>query len=276
MRSRILLPRSIVMAATLGVFLSTTLQAQPMWVNYHNNKSISVEWLKANFDGDDNTTFLSSATFLTIRFPINERLSFVGEVSVAHGELDFSGSDSKTTFGNPYLGLEIRPQDSPLYFELGVRVPAVSSNNLATFIGSFADADRFEAFRPDLLTLEGMVNLYRMNRDTGFFLRLRGGSSLFFNTDAGLGQDDAEWFLVGDGFAGIQGDKLRVEGGLTSRLVLTEDDNLGERTFFQLGAIASLHLGQFRPGVHFRLPLDDDLTEIIDWVAGINLHYILE
>jgi len=47
------------------------------------------------------------------------------------------------------------------------------------------------------------------------------------------------------------------------------------RTIHQLGLSASYTTGRFIPGILFRVPMDDDLSEILDFVFGINVGYRL-
>jgi hypothetical protein len=61
-------------------------------------------------------------------------------------------------------------------------------------------------------------------------------------------------------------------GGFTGRANLSaEDADYGERSVHQLGFAASAGLGNVRPGVHIRLPLDDDLKDALDFVIGFSL-----
>lgn len=50
-----------------------------------------------------------------------------------------------------------------------------------------------------------------------------------------------------------------------------EDADFDERSIHQLGFNASAQFGKLRPGLHLRLPLDDDLQESLDAVLGLNL-----
>ena len=266
---------AVTAVAIVYVLLTTTVSAQPLWVNQGQKPVFSFEFVKPNLDGTDNTTSISSAVFFTLRWPWTEKIIFVGELALAHAELDFEDfdSDADNKLGNPYLGLEFfREPSSSVYVELGIRAPVVSSSNFATFIGFFADVDRFEAFRPDVLPLLAVINL-RQKFPTDFFIRLRAGTSI--ELDTGNDNDESELYIIFAGLGGYEHERLRLEVGLTGRLIVTEDGNIGERTFLQMGANASYAFGVFRPGIHFRLPLDDDLKEVIDYVVGFNLEFQL-
>ena len=46
---------------------------------------------------------------------------------------------------------------------------------------------------------------------------------------------------------------------------------VGERTFQQLGLGAQVTLGSVQPGITFRVPLDKDLSDTLDFVVGLTL-----
>ncbi len=260
----------VIMIAWL--IMPVSLSAQSIWLDRGESqeKSFAIEILKPNFDGEDNTTFATSAIFLSGRIPVSDRLLLVAELPFAHfGIENFDESD--TEFGNPYLGLEIRKPNSHLFAELGFRPPLAPENNAAPLAGTAADFDRFEAFVPDIFTVTGKGNFHRKNA-SNLVVRLRGGPTLWI--DAGDALDETEFFLDYSGQVGYEGKQFSLMGGLTGRLrlwVSEADLDIGERTFHQFGAAASVALGMVRPGIHFRIPLDDGLTDAIDFVFGLHL-----
>lgn len=91
---------------------------------------------------------------------MGENVIFVGELPFAHRGIDsdFGFSVDETIIGNPYVGFEVWGQGSPVFAEIGVRVPVTPDDKfLASSVGSFSDFDRFEAFALDILTLTGKV-----------------------------------------------------------------------------------------------------------------------
>jgi len=264
--SKFFLVAFVIMIAWLimPVFLS----AQSIWLNTGEDKFVAIEILKPNFDDNaffgNNTTFATSAIFLSGRITLSDKLILVAELPFAHfGIEDFD--DSENSIGNPYIGLESRKQGSPFFSEVGVRPPLADRG--ALFVGSFSDFDRFEAFTPDLFTFSGKVN-FRRKSVSNVVARLRGGPNVLIPTEGG---GDAEIILDYSAQVGYEGQQFSVMGGLTGRFVITEDGDIGDRTVHQLGAAAALHLGKVRPGIHFRLPLDDDLSNFIDFVFGLHL-----
>jgi hypothetical protein len=278
-----LFPRIVVAMTMTSAAMSFPISspAQSIWLDRRHDKTITLEILKPNFDGEDNTTLATSALFLSFRSPLSKKLHFVAELPFAHSGFEAinrgeSGStsvdESESTLGNPYFGLEIAGQSSPVFAEIGIRVPFAAEDKLGAVVtGFFTDFDRFEAFLPDLVPITGMLNYYHKEA-SGLAIRLRGGSSLLINHNKEKNEDATEWFLGYSAQAGYESERVSVLGGVTGRANISEGDlDFGERSIHQLGFNASVGLGNVRPGVHFRLPLDDDLKNSLDFVLGFNL-----
>ncbi len=241
------------------------LQAQTVWLNQESN--IALELLKPNLDGPDNTTFITSTAFLTVRVPISSRLNFVGELPFAYGEITFAGQQPKDKFGNPYFGVEIKRAGSPIFVEAGGRLPLVRSDNFASFVGFFSDVDRLEAFATDNYAFLGAVNFQSLEPGEVKY-RFRAGSSLLMQTEDGM---DPDVFLFFSGQLGYEREALEVLTGVSSRFRLTPDGKLGQRSFLQLGFAVSYKMGILRPGLNLKIPIEDDLREIVDVIFGLNL-----
>lgn len=270
---------SVFAVATIILLLPFSLTAQSIWVDRSHNKTIALEILKPNLAGDfyDNTTFPTSAMFFSLRLPISNRLNFVSEFPLAHAGVDYSSDffefdESETGIGNPYVGLEILNENSTFFTEIGVRAPLTPESNLGTTVGLFADfIDRSEAFWPDVLSVIAAQN-YHHRAPSGFTMRLRGGPSFWIYTGDEDTDADVELFLLYSAQAGYELHNVSLMGGLSGRMIVTESDlNIGERTLHQFGASASVDLGRVRPGVQFRLPLDEDFGDFLDSVFGVSL-----
>lgn len=192
-----------------SLFDSQRIFAQSIWLDKGHDKTISLEILKPDFDGDDNTTFATSASFLSGRFRATNNIFLVGEIPFAHlgVDSDFGRDDSENTLGNPYFGIELHGNNSPLYGEIGVRLPLApdTDENEAAIVGLFTElVDRAEAFISDAIPISGAIN-YRHKNPTGFVLRLRGGSALWIETGEG---DETELFLLYSVQAGYESSKF--------------------------------------------------------------------
>lgn len=250
-------------------FLPASAIAQSLWTDQRADKSLTLELLKPDFDGPDNTTFATSVAVMSLRLTVGPRVHFVGEVPFAHFGADVGfGGQSENGLGNPYLGLEVRSSDSRVFGEFGLRLP-IAPRNEATFVGFLTELDRWEGFLRDRLPVSAVFN-YRYRAPAGFVTRLRLGPSVWI--DAGDDADESELLVVYSGQAGYEGRTVSLLAGLSGRMIVTESDiNVGERTLHQLGLALTLGGGRVRPGAQLRIPLDQDLTDVLDAVFGLSL-----
>jgi len=199
----------------------------------------------------------------------------LAELPYANGKLDvpsgfFSNDRSQSTIANPYIGLEFFSRRQKASFELGVRLPvADEGKGLATQAGILSDYDRFDAFFPNILTINGLVNVNSAS-PSGFAFRLRGGPNFWIITDSDNLGDDVELLFKYSGEFGYDTEQFGLSAGLSGLLIATESDlDLGERTSHQFIAAATVGLGNVRPGIQIRLPLDEDTG--VDYVLGANV-----
>lgn len=261
-----------IVAMCLTALFPIALQAQSIWLDRSQDKSIGLEVMRPNFSAEEGDEVSGLLLFLSLRAPMTPQFRFVGELPFVRSSYEsnffFTRSGSQSTVGNPYLGFEIGQRGTPFLGEFGIRLPAASEDKFgAVLMGIVSDYDRLEAFIPNTVSITGMLN-YCHREASGFALRLRGGPSLLLNTD----EDDTELFIGYSAQAGYEAPRFSLLGGFTGRAIMTEEDaDFDERSIHQLGFNASAQFGKLRPGLHLRLPLDDDLQESLDAVLGLNL-----
>ncbi|MDZ7363851.1 MAG: hypothetical protein ONB46_24515 [candidate division KSB1 bacterium] len=266
---------SLCLAMLMAVMsFAIPLAAQSIWLDRRHDQSLGLEVLIPDFKPEDGEGVSGWALFLSLRAPLSNQLRFIGEMPFVHADFEsrsfLTSSSSQNSIGNPYLGLEIGRQGSPVFGEFGVRAPLASEDKFdAALVGLITDFDRVEAFLPNVVSISGMLNVHQVS-ETGFALRLRAGPSLLVSTEDE--DDDTELSIGYSAQAGYETEAVSILGGVTGRANMTEENaDFGERSVHQLGFNASLGLGKVRPGVHFRLPLDDDLKEPLDFVFGLHL-----
>jgi hypothetical protein len=162
-------------------------------------------------------------------------------------------------------------QNSGRFVEVGIRVPlpsdsdsAIEPENIGRFIGLYSTLIHFEVFTPRTFSFITMIN-YRYGSEPGPFIRLRGGPSIIIFPGAGGGDGflplTVDYGLQG----GYESGRFRAGAGYTGRVY-----GLGLMVH-QLGFNANVGLGRIRPGVHFRMPLDKESKEDLNYVLGLNL-----
>lgn len=245
--------------------------AQAPWLGTDRSPRLAAEAFKPQFDNQKYVKGGSSALFLSGRIRATDAVSVIAEAPVAFGGYR-TDSDASAQVGNPYLGVELGPSRSPVWVEIGGRVPLVGRDpNSGVAVGMLSDIDRFSAFLSQTAALSGAVD-FGVRDGSGLGFRARFGPELLVNTASNHEGDDTETFLD----YGAQG--FWVQGPLDLRLhvaglynATAEGGDFGERSMHQLGLAASYLLAGVRPGISLRLPLDHDMTETLDYVLGITL-----
>jgi hypothetical protein len=240
---------------------------------------VSVEILKPEMEGFLGYSFISSALFLSYRMPISENILFISEFPFAYAHVEYSDfpyfefEETDTKIGNPYLGIELQNMGNSFFSELGIRIPFISQDNFATLVGYSSDFDREEAFLSDIVLIEGMVNYHKIF-PSNLLIRIRVGPAFWINIDSNSYRDESELILKYSIQEGYVSEKFSIVAGLTGMMLTTEGDlDIGERTFHQVGMSTNFGIGKIYPGIQFRLPLEDTVT---DFVIGLHLTVGLE
>ena len=253
------------------MLMRSTTYGQSIWLSRPEKGSIDIEFLRPNFKNENATKLTNSSMFITGRF-VSSRITVVAELPVARG--DVAGGGSETAVGNPYVGLEFYNPDGPWMFEVGGRIPVMSEDKTAAqVVGMHADFDRFEAFLSDVVTLTSKLGYFRKN-DANMLLRLRAGPTFFAETK---GDKETDWFLDYLGQVGYDGPQLYLLAGVSGRYFLSaETGSFEERSVHQAVGSLGFKFGSVQPGVHVKLPLDEDLKESLDAVIGVNVGFVLK
>jgi hypothetical protein len=269
--------RSILIIVAIFVLSSDSpLRAQSIWQDLTSWEGITIEFLKPNYVESEEASFLTSTTFLGGRFPISRALVFSAELPFSYINWDVpQGPDlgAKQTFGNPYFGIEYHLRQASIFFELGARAPLTakidSENGEATLNGAITDfVDRSEAFATDTIPVTGFLN-YVVSSRTGFSLRLRGGPSFWLKSGD---REESETFILYSVQIFYETGMLRFGGGLSGRYIATLDEgSFDERSIHQLTFCLDIDLGALRPGFYIRIPMDEQLKDVVNVVYGIGL-----
>jgi hypothetical protein len=253
--------------------------SQTILNDFTRHKTITIEWLKPSFGEDSNTTFLTSTIFLNFHLPLGDSTYFVGELPFSYAKYEYDSrffeDESGSTIGDPYLGVEYHGRGNSRFMgEFGVRFPLASDESVATSTGWTTDfIDRAEAFAPKVFSIHAMANhLYRSEQ--GLSLRFRGGLLLWLYTrDTG---DRTEFFLLYGLIIGYNSPVVRFQGGFNGRVFLTQGSGFSEKSLHQFIASASFGSSTVRPGFSLRLPIDEDLKEILDSTIGLDVAFHLK
>jgi hypothetical protein len=263
------------LAFAIFIFLISNLHvfAQSIWLDQSKNKTIAFEFLKPDFDSGEELTFLTSAMFLSGRFATSEKLYLVGEISFAnYGGEGYSGeSYTESAFGNPYLGLEFYNQNKSISGEFGFRLPMApkDENQSALMIGFLTDfVERAEAFVPETIPFNLFLN-YRSVNESNFGYKVRGGITGWIPSGD---RDENEWFLVYTLQGGYQTEQVNILLGISGRYWLSRENvEFSDSIFHQFVVTTNFNIESVRPGLILKLPLNENLQDMIDLVFGVSL-----
>jgi len=260
------------LTASSLMILVDCVAAQSLWLDRSADRTVSLEFIKPRYDGSSNETFFSASWTLSTRIAISDLTTVNVEMPFAHFNVDepVAGFDGSSTIGNIYVGAEIHGRESGLFGEFGVRLPTVDGEEIAAFItGALSDfVDREEAFVNDAFPLLAAIN-YHQHDPSGLVVRIRTGLSTWVAVGD---RADTEIFLVYGGQAGYSSSGLSVLAGVTGRLWLTQEANDTSEAFFhQVAVMAGPRFGRFLPALQLRIPVDEQLNELIDFVWGLSL-----
>lgn len=261
---------SLMLVAVVGCLLtgiSAEAYAQPMWLVRGQEHTVFLEILKPSYN-NTSTTFGTSVSFLSGWVVATDVMTVVTQVPFSHFELDdgFGSGQSASGIGNIYLGLEFHAPDSPSFLELGAYLPTAADEAVLGVFPEFVD--RSEAFLPNSFPLIFAGN-FGHEGESGLVARIRGGFSLLLPTESGL---DSDAFILYGGQIGYTSAQFDFLSGVTGRWLMTgENLDFGQASFHQITVAVAGNFGQFQPGVSLRIPVDEDLGDIVDLVYGVNL-----
>ena len=263
------------------LLFTSELSAQSEWVDQgQRGNFFSVEIIKpviamdsTSGDACRSLTTFSGSIFLTGRYTVGKNFVLVADLPIARGELDYGSdvSSSQTQLGNPYLGAEYYLAESPLFFELGLRLPITpDGKTISTITGIYSSLDRIEAFSSDIFPVSAAAN-YKTISKSKILLRARSGINLWFNSiEIGAHREPAVSvdYTLQTGYAG---EALNIIVGLTGRIDASSHTELREKQhLLQYGAAITVPFGRFRPGLNFKIPGNRTTERLTDYVVGLN------
>jgi len=247
--------RSLLLSAVLLGGLLAPAQAQTVLSRPYEPNQIAVETIIPEFT-DDEVSFWSGATFLSLTHSFNDNIELATELPVARFATD---ATSSTAVGNPYVGVGLSSTTQPLLLELGVRIPAAPSNQ-ALKAGRRADAGRTAAFRDEDFATSALLNTrLRIGRRTT--LRLRTGFSYGSAEVDSTGENEGRWRLPYSAQLWRSGEQFLTGFSVVGRPVLTDTPQTEGRNTHR--AVLSLMLNgeRVQPGVLFGTGLNALVTD---------------
>jgi hypothetical protein len=257
--------------------LAAPAAAQDYWANAGNNQ-VSLELVRPML-AEDNLTTTSFTLFAAGTISVTEAVGVAFDVPYARAAYDIAEAESSSSIGNPYVGVEYAMPAFGLQLTGGARLPLAKleiDNLVGQALGILSTVDRMEAFMAETATLQASA---RVTREVAprFFVSGRLGANMALYTDTEEGEDSSDLFTVYGAQGWYQTGALRVGGGFLGRLLVTgeEGTSFSDNSLHEAGLWLDYAVGPARPGIFIRMPLDDDMSEIMDFTIGLGVSYKL-
>lgn len=278
--------RTVCLSFILSALVPILSNAQTTWIEEGKGSSISIEAYRPSIPRDSffneilpSYTPLTGSIFLTGKYSLNKNFTLVADIPFAGGNYDDTAYAGEGQFiiGNPYIGAEYYLSDSPLMFELGLRIPVVGEDNVTSRLaGTYSDLDRGEAFGHTIVPVIAAVNYETIN-ESNILLRGRAGVNLWFNSHAaGL---ETQPLLSVD--YSLQAGYLHRYVHVIATLSARYGTDTGPRypikeTELQYGLSLNFPLKKISPGIVLKVPGNPFTGGFINYVVGLNCTYLFK
>lgn len=259
--------------------------SQSVWYGRQKTNSITLEINKPDEPSDSivgivipGVDFWSGSVFLSGRYslPKNKNITLVADFPIAHGMIPDTivTNGSETIIGNPYIGAEFDIPQSPIYFQLGIRIPLCPDNNfVAKRAGRISDLDRNEAFLSNVFPVYGAVN-YQTVSDNKILFAGKGGLNVWFHNDTTAFSDpevSTDYTLQ----TGYIDQRINVILSAVGRYTISSNAAYPDkRNFLEYGLSVAVPIKRFRPAVIFRVPGNERTGYLMNFVVGLNFEYV--
>jgi hypothetical protein len=273
-------PMGIAAITLIAIAFSNPCSAQVNRFNPEGKPGLSIDFTAASFRGDGGSfyKFPTSATFITGQIRIAHSVQIVCELPIAYLKFEPSlgpasewyPSITKLCIANPYVGFEFGRIGSSAVGSFGVRLPVISEENANDVSDvQYIAPQRFLAFVPKAILFSALGG-YRQVDPSGFGWRFAGGGQLALPTKGG---DPEVYGELATNFW-VSPSNVRVMSTFGGLVWLTEDNvDFGDRLLLNLTISVDIALGQWRPGAHFTIPIDQTVRNRVSSMYGVQVSY---
>jgi hypothetical protein len=277
----------LAMAVSWIALAPSTGFAQVGWLNPEGKLGVQLEFSTGSFKKEfypglsRQFTFPTSSTFLTGYARLGKNFHGIVELPLFNTKFEvidlyyqnyYGSIYKKFGIANPYFGIELGGKGTSTLWSIGVRLPIISRENMAWWVSSppqYISSHRFLAYLNKVIQISTNLGFRHMS-SSGLGVRIAGG------TQFGLpNKGDAE--MYGDLATNIwyQTPRIRMMGAISGLVLITESNvDFSDRLLMTVGVAGDLKFGSWESGVHFQLPIDNNLTDRIKTIYGLHLSYL--
>ncbi len=281
---RTITSRILIISSVCLIFFSQA-GAQPIWNANPSMKEISATYIQPTLKslfGELKGYGLN----IGAKIQLSEKKAIVLTIPYFHGKVQYSTfyiypssipqtyTETHNSFGNIYVGLENHKENSSVWTNFGIFLPTSDATKiLALSMGMIGDPDQYESAYPHAILLSFRVNNRYTFEPEGFGLVTRAGVSGAFRTkkEEFSPNDVFEAFLNYALQPSYSSETISFLIGFSGKLILTESGSISNRVLHQFGLSGNYTIGQFKPGAFIRIPLNTNLSNVIDNVYGFSV-----
>lgn len=263
-----------VILSVLTFWLNISVMGQSVWVDeWQKGSAAGFELLMPSIDNSVGADSPTSAVLLYSRIQLNDAISIKIDLPISH----FSNTNdfSETDIGNPYLGFGLHEITPGLDLNIGIRFPLAPSMEDASGLitGMLIENYNLGTYIPEAFSITSSFK-YRWQNEKGLILNTGGGPDIVIPTNTD--ELDNEFLFNYYGQVLYGADNFGIGTGITGLFIVTEEDlSFGDRTIHDFGILGFYDFGSATLGSYFRVPLDDDLNDILSFVFGLNVNLSL-
>ena len=268
--------RPVALASLLLALPLAPIAAQSLWPRPLEGKAeVGLEWVRPTFvTGDDQYGFSRGVWILGGRIRASERINVVLALPQMRAPVGGSGYGGGSASGTPYIGIEFLAAERRPEFSLGIRFGGSSYGSYdAAAMALYGDYDRWEEGVSNGLVVNAIGHTTAWQDSAGASARVRFGGTILIPEGGVYG---GELFVDYGIRFGRDTPALRFGAALTGRWLATGGGgaSLAEATIHQVAADLSFGSGMVRPSFGVRLPLDDALNDVVEYVliTGVTVH----
>jgi len=247
-----------------------------------DKKKLGFRYLRPDFKGDDGLSFLSGVYDFSVSIPVGSNMNF--EASLPFVTIGSSGcnggtcNDTESSIGNIYIGVRHRLKSTAekgTSIALGVFLPTTPEDKFSTvMMGWYADYYEFQKFFPNTLTIYGNVS-HHLIKENGLMFNMEIGPNL--SIPSGDNDGETELFAHYGLSAGYRTHGIVFKVELAGLAIVTEEaEHFGDRFTHFLVFGVQWNRGSIRPGLFYKLYLNEGWRESLNGVFGIKLDVILD
>lgn len=263
---------------TIGLFLTllaAPAAAQSYWMDAGKDE-FSLELMRPMLAEDELTT-TSLSLFAAGKFAVRENVAVAFDLPFVRARQDITDAQSSSSIGNPYVGVEWGLPQYSLHLTGGARLPAAKfefDRLLGQSFGILSTVDRMEAFMPETASLLTSAHVTR-SLAPAIHVAARLGLNMALYTETEDGDDSSDLFTLYGAQGWYETGAVRVGGGFLGRLLLTgeAETSFSDNSLHEAGLWLDYAVGPTRTGINLRMPLDDQMSDIMDFTVGLIVSY---